>query len=139
MEPAFELFDHTADMGLRVFAPTLAQLIDPAGQALYAVIGELAAGEEAREFEFDSRGSAAALLLRDYLTELLILFERESRIVVSPRVSAFDEGRLAVRGQVHRVDEARSVYNREVKAITYHELDIRRERGGYVATVIVDI
>ena len=41
MEPSYELFDHTADIGIRAVAPTMAGLVAPAGQGLYAVIGEL--------------------------------------------------------------------------------------------------
>ena len=37
------------------------------------------------------------------------------------------------------IDRRLSAYHHEVKAITYHELDILRIPGGYEATVIVDI
>ena len=41
MTPGYELFDHTADIGVRVWAPSLAKLIPPASEGLYAVLGEL--------------------------------------------------------------------------------------------------
>ena len=41
MEPSFELFDHTADIGIRARAATLPELATVAGQGLYAVIGDL--------------------------------------------------------------------------------------------------
>ena len=37
----FEFFDHTADMGVRVWAPTLAELVRPAIDGLYTIIGTL--------------------------------------------------------------------------------------------------
>lgn len=138
MQAGFELFDHTADVGIRVFAPDRNGLLAPAAQGLYAVIGELAAKDSPQPFALDLTGDEPALLLRDYLTELLVLFERDQCVVDSIE-GQFSTGRLLVRGRRQRVDGERSVYYREVKAITYHELAIRPIAGGYQATIIVDI
>jgi SHS2 domain-containing protein len=138
MRAGFELFDHTADVGLRVFAPDMNGLIEPAARGLYAVIGELATTGEPQPFSLDLAGDDPALLLRDYLTELLVLFERDQR-VVEQLGGQFVAGRLAVRGQQRVVDAGKSVYFREVKAITYHDLAIRSIPGRYEATIIVDI
>lgn len=138
----FDFFDHTADVGIRVFAPTLAGLIQPAGEALYSVIGELAAAGESLPIVFNLTAGhrpGAALLLRDYLAELLVLFERDQRVATLVEVSRFDDERLAVRVQTALLDVGRTIYHREVKAVTYHELEIRRTADGYEATIIVDI
>jgi SHS2 domain-containing protein len=138
MQPGFELFDHTADIGIRVFAPSLSGLIEPASRGLYAVIVDLAPEGVVQEYSFDATGDDPALLLRDYLTELLLLFERDQCLVV-PTEGELTTVRLSVRGRRSRVDETKSVYYREVKAITYHELALRQVPGGYEATLIVDI
>ena len=139
MQPGYELFDHTTDMGIRVRAGTYPELLQPAANGLYAVIGELAVGGEWAPVTFAFHGDEPALLLRDYLAELLILFERNGRIVTSLTVEAFDEHHLTATTQTQLVDPQRSDYHREVKAITYHKLDIRPVPGGYEATFIVDI
>ncbi len=139
MNARFELFDHTADIGLRIFAPTLPGLVAPASEAMYTVIGDLVAGGGDEAFSFDVSGAAPAVLLRDYLARLLLLFELDGRMVPQPRVIVFGDCRLAVEGNSCLVDEGKSVYHREVKAITYHELEISKIPGGYRATLIVDI
>lgn len=139
MESSFEIFDHTADMGFRVRAATMPGLVEPAGKALYAIIGELVAGEPSDPLRFEASGEDPSVLLRDYLDELLVLFERGQVIVVRPVVEAFDASRLVIVGETARIDPERSAFHREVKAITYHELDIRKIAGGFEATVIVDI
>ena len=136
---SFELFDHTADIGIRAVAPTRVGLSRPASEGLYACIGELVAGGETATREFDLNGTDAPTLLRDYLTELLILFEREQKIATSADVLEFTDTRLHVRATTQAVDAERSVFYREVKAITYHALAIREIEGGFEATVIVDI
>ena len=141
--PRFELFDHTADIGIRAVAPTLAGLVAPAAQGLYAVIGHLVGDEGKRHpsesLTWDLSGEEPAVLLRDYLTELLVLFDRGRSMVVEHDIKEFSAGRLIVEATVCPVDEERSAYVREVKAITYHALAIGRTPEGYEATIIVDI
>lgn len=139
LTPSFELFDHTADMGIRVRAATPAELLEPAAKGLYAAIGDLVPGEAAGSREFDLTGGDRAALLRDFLTELLILFERDHVFVTQMEHVTFDDARLRVTARLHRLDADRSVFAREVKAITYHELEVREVDGGYEARVIVDI
>jgi len=139
VEPSYEIFDHTADAGLRIRAATPAKLLQPAAEGLYAIIGELVAGGRPSPHAMAFTGSDASILLRDYLAELLHFFEREALMATAFDVAAFDQGRLAVTVQFSPIDTESTVYHREVKAITYHELDIRTIPGGCEATVIVDI
>ena len=135
----FEFFDHTADVGIRVVADTLPELVRAAGEGLYAVLGDLIPGPEIREVRLRLAGDDRAILLRDYLAELLLLFDRDRSIVTDVEVTAFDERRLHATARVARLDDARSAYHHEIKAVTYHELEVRRTDGGYEATFIVDI
>lgn len=141
MKAGFELFDHTADVGVRVRAESLAELIRPAAEGLYATIGTLEvdgnAAAQSRRLVFD--GNDAAVLLRDLLNELLFIFERDHACATQIDVREFSDRRVAVDATLVAVDFERSSFAREVKAITYHALDIRQVEGGYEAEFIVDI
>ncbi|MBN2559728.1 MAG: archease [Phycisphaerae bacterium] len=139
MGQVYELFDHTADIGIRARAPTMEGLLRPAAEGLYAVIGELVAGAEAKQMTWKLAGDDAAVLLRDYLAELLVLFEQDRRVVTEPVVKEFTDTLLLVEADAYSIDRDRSAYHREVKAVTYHALEIVEIPGGYQATVIVDI
>jgi len=139
MDATFELFDHTADMGVRVRAETWEDLVVAAIEGFYATIGVLVAGGEESAFHFQRRGDDDATLLRDFLNELLILFERDKRRAVRIEGVRFSRRELVVAATTAAIDPERSEYHREVKAITYHELAIRNLDGGYEATFIVDI
>src|ERR1041385_2741566 len=99
MQPRFELFDHTADIGLRVLAPSLEGLIQPATDGLYAAIGALAFCGPAETLKIEIPGEDRAVILRDYLSELLRLFETSHRIMNAPIVSAFTASQLQVIGR----------------------------------------
>ncbi|MFQ5494823.1 MAG: archease [Phycisphaerae bacterium] len=139
MRPSFELFDHTADLGIRVRAPALAELLQPAADGLYAAIGRLLPGGVSASVTLELTGDEAAVLLRDFLDELLILVERDGRIATGHVGTAFDDHRLHTTVRTARIDPERSVFDREVKAVTYHQLAIQSIPGGVEATLIVDI
>ncbi len=117
----------------------MADLLMPAAEALYAAIGELATDNEKSPFHFEFESNDPSVLLRDFLNELLILFERDQLCLKAIIESTFTASRLIVAGSMAPVNLERSVFHREVKAITYHELNIREVAGGYEATFIVDI
>ncbi len=139
MEPSYELFDHTADIGLRIRAATMEALIEPAGEAMYAVIGTVVPGADAEPITLELTSAEPAVLLRDYLAELLVLLERDHRRAVAVDVAEFRDGCLSATVETALVDAERSLIDREVKAVTYHQLDICEINGGCEATVIVDI
>lgn len=141
----FELFDHTADLGVRAHAASRSGLVDPATAGLYACVGQLVPGGDAQPVEFvlepaaPSDPGACAALLRDFLAEVLHVLETRRRMLVNLRVVEFSPLRLHVRAQSVALDAARSDAQREVKAVTYHALSIVDTRDGCEATFIVDI
>ncbi len=142
MEPAYELFDHTADLGVRVSAPSLAALVPPAVAGLYATLGKIVPQPDPApgdDFAFEAAGDDPAVLLRDLLAELLHRFDTRRQVLTDTFVSEFSATRLAVTGRLRPLDAARSMPAREVKAVTYHELGVRPVPGGFEATYIVDI
>jgi len=134
-----DTFDHTADLGVRVWAPDRAQLVNEAVRAVYGVIGDIRTAGQARTVEWDLSADDPALLLRDLLAELLVIFERDQRIVTSVGVEEFSDARLKATGQAAPVDEKQSEFFREVKSITYHELSFEETSDGVEAVFIVDI
>lgn len=135
----YEMFEHTADLGVRVYAPTRAGLIAPATAALYAIVGRLCPGPVIAERTVAAAGDDPALLLRDYLAEILHGLQGEQWLLTNPQVEEFSDEKLVVRGQAASIDPDASVFEREVKAVTYHELTVRAGADGYEATFIVDI
>jgi SHS2 domain-containing protein len=137
----YELVDHTADLGVRVFAPTRAALIAPSTAGFYATIGDVHPGVHdataPRTFEFS--GDDDAVLLRDYLAELLVLFETQRRMLVEAHAAEFTASVLRVSGREQTIDWAQSALDREVKAVTYHELMVRQTAQGFEAFFLVDI
>ncbi len=135
----YELFDHTADLGLRMFAPTLGELFAVAASGLTAMVVDFPANiRPAVERRFGIVGSDREYLLFDWLKALLFAFEDDRYVPATCEVVVTDTGLEAtVRGEAF--DPTRHGLGREVKAITYHGLTVERTADGWRAEVIVDI
>lgn len=137
--PMFELFDHTADLGLRVTAPDLNALFTEAAVGLFAMMtDDISTIRPNLSVAFAVTGSDREYLLFDWLRELL-LYADENRVLFSRfDVNVTDSGLLAT-ANGEPLDPARHQLAREVKAITYHGLRVEATATGWLAEVIVDI
>lgn len=135
----YEIFEHTADLGLRVAADTLEELFVDAARGLFSmIVANLDDVRPAQERSFDIPGTAVDYLLFDWLTELLYAFDTTGLLLSEFTVRITPDGlSAACRGEP--ADRARHRLEHEVKAITYHGLVVRQENGRWRAEVIVDI
>jgi SHS2 domain-containing protein len=134
-----ELFEHTADLGLRVRAPDLDTLFAEAAACLFsAVVEDPAAVRPEAEHAFELAGTDREYLLFDWLRELLYRFDADHLVFGRFEVRVRDDG-LSAKAWGEPLDPARHVLSHEVKAITYHELKVEQTPDGWLAEVIVDI
>jgi len=135
----FEVFPHTADVGLRVSAESLAALLVEAGRGFTSLLVENLDAIEPRQAEaFAIEGSEHDYLFFDWLNELLYTFETRhlvfSRFEVTPGEAGID---ATAWGEA--LDLARHRTHHEIKAVTYHGLRVDESADGWTAEVILDI
>ena len=135
----YEVFEHTADLGIRVRAATLDALLADAARGLFAVIaGDLTQIETREERPFALPGTDPTWLLHDWTSELLAVFAIERLLFREFTVMVDDTGlRATARGETY--DPSRHVLAHEIKAVTQHLLDVRQGPAGWEAEFIVDI
>lgn len=135
----YEVFEHTADLGIRVSAPTLDLLLADAARAVTAVIaGDAAQVEPRQEDLFHVSGTDPVWLLADWVAAVLAAFEIRRMLYRDFVVTIVPTGLEArARGEVY--DPGRHTLAHEVKAVTQHLLDVRHTARGWQATFVVDI
>jgi SHS2 domain-containing protein len=135
----YELFEHTADLGLRVRAPDLNTLFREAAVGLFSMIVEDVTRIRPNHLvTFTVPGSDREYLLFDWLRELLLVADERRMVFGTFDVTVTDSG-LTGSAWGEPLDPDRHGLNREVKAITYHELKVVPTADGWLAEVIVDI
>lgn len=131
----YELIDHTADMGVRVRAKDLSSLFRDAALALVHITGASSTGacEAAR---VSVEGIDREDLLVRWLQELLYLIEARHMRISDIRIARLLE--TGLEADVSGVREETPLAQ-EIKAITYHHLDIEYDGAFFEATVIFDV
>jgi protein archease len=136
-----EVFDHTADIGLRIRAATLEELFLEAAIGIFSLIVtnlDEVQPREKTEFELPLRDKQYDYLLFDWLSELLYTFDTR-RLLLSKFEIVLSPEKLQATAWGEKLDPARHAIDHEVKAITYHGLRLAQEPSGWLAEVIVDI
>lgn len=136
-----ETFDHTADVGLRITGESLSDLFETAAGGVFDYI--VVNRDEVRETEtetVDLQAETAGDLLFSWLNELIFRSETRHRLYRSFHVQTAEDGRsLKATIQGEAIDATRHTLDHEVKAITYHGLDLHEANGRWHAEMILDI
>ena len=135
----FETFEHTADVGLRVVAATLSELFAEAARGLTAqIVDNPEAIQLTETVTVTKRADQVDYLLFDWLSELIYLYEcRQMLFGQFEIVLSGDQLTATARGEP--VDRARHRLAHDVKAITYHQFQVRPIAEGYEAQFIIDL
>jgi SHS2 domain-containing protein len=137
-----EVFDHTADLGLRVTASDLDDLFRSAAEGLFDVVTADRSGIEPREAEAATlEADSLEQLLIDWLNELIFRSETGHRLYgrFDVEVRRGDRPGLTATLWGEPIDAGRHVLDHEVKAATHHGVFLKENPDGWVAEVIVDI
>jgi SHS2 domain-containing protein len=126
--------EHTADWQLEVWAPDMAALLEEAARGMYEMMGAEIADESRRHRHLELSADDREGLLVSFLEELLFLVDGED--------IAFDGFLITVDGtQLNAHLEGGLVVSRgkEIKAVTYHLLEIEESVRGLEANIIFDV
>jgi SHS2 domain-containing protein len=134
-----ELFEHTADLGLRVRAADRDALFVEAAECLFsAIVEDPATVRPVQKIDIALEGSEIDFLLFDWLRDLLYHFDTQHLLLSKFEVHVTDAG-LTASAWGEPLDRARHNLEHEVKAITYHGLRVEKVGDDWQAEVIVDI
>ncbi len=135
MQPAFEEIEHTADWALRVRGRNLTDLFRNAAFGMLSLldIESVPGNSESRSFEL--KAEDAETLLVSWLEELLYSLEVENAAVVDFQVEVLEEVQLKATIELKKIASIK----KEIKAVTFNELDIRAVKSGYETIIVFDV
>jgi SHS2 domain-containing protein len=135
----YRFLDHTADLRIEVEGGTLEELFREAAAALFDVIVGLDS-VEVREFrEVRASGEDTKELLVDWLRELLYRFDGEGMVFSRFEITDFSGTGMRARCGGEPFDRRRHRIRHEIKAVTYHGLEIVERKGTLSVSVVFDI
>ncbi len=135
---SFELREHTADVAVEATGDSLGHAVAAVADGMAAAMcGEIPDGGD--RYDLTVAAESKEALLFDYLDELI--YERDVRSVLpADNEATVDErdGRWQLKGSYRGVPLA-DVTARDLKAVTYSEMDISETDDGWHAYVVFDV
>ena len=136
--------DHTADVGLKIRGATLSDLFVHAAEGMTDLICQDDLPWDDREREPDRQeitleSESIEELLHEWLGELLYLHTTRNSIYTKYTIPSIDKTHLKAEiGGFHYTED--DIHHlMEIKAVTYHQLNVEQSDSGYTAQVIFDI
>jgi len=135
----YETFDHTADVGIRVFGRTLDEVFVNAAYALFDQWTDLRKVRKKISREISVQGADREDLLIRWLGELLFLGESRGYLFKGFSIRRLDSTSLQAVARGEIFDPSRHRFKTEIKAVTYHQVELKEQDGRWQARVIFDV
>ncbi|MDX1534418.1 MAG: archease [Thermoplasmata archaeon] len=132
----FEVIEHTADAGITAYGDSAAEIFENAAYGMFSLMTDVRNVRPVGEVQVELEAHDLGSLLVDWLSELLFIHEAEN-VFFGEFEAAVEGFRLKAKARGEEVDPKRHRLQAQVKAVTYHMLDVNPEEG--YATVIFDI
>ncbi|WP_313695826.1 archease [Halorarum halobium] len=141
MDPAgtFTLREHTADVAVEADGPSIDAAFGAVADGLAAAMAE-SVPEVGDRFSFSVRAESREALLFDYLDQLI--YERDVRSVLpvdNAAAVSTDRDEWVVEASARGVPFAAAAGARDVKAVTYSEMELGETADGWRAYVVFDV
>ncbi|MHA1595294.1 MAG: archease [Candidatus Baldrarchaeia archaeon] len=139
----FRFLDHTADVLIEAWGETLEEAFGWAAHGMFEVMTDTAKVEPRETREVHVRAEDLYALLYMWLEELLFIFNTElllfSKFNVKRIRKVGKEYELEAEVTGERFDEKKHTRGTEVKAVTYAQMEIKKEKDRYVIRFVLDI
>ena len=131
------------DAFVEVQAPTLAGVFEEAAFAMFDVMTDPTAIERSFVDQFEVTSHDEISLFHDWLEQLLLKFDLDGKVYSVFHVEKIDTQNenlcLAAEAQGGLFERGRHPAKVEIKAVTYHRMEVRATPEGYVARYILDL
>jgi len=139
----YRFLEHTADIKIEAWGDSLEEAFEAAGMAFTDTFIERDKVEKLIYKKISVEGFDLMSLLFNWIEELILIFELENIVFSDFKVkikrTSENEYKLDAMGWGEQYSREKHGYKVHVKAMTYHEMEIKNENNRYVIRYVVDI
>ncbi len=139
MKP-FEYLEHTADIKFRAYGQTPEQMMENAAAALFSSMTDLSKVQVKETWKTELKSPDLEQLAYSWLSEIVFLFETESAVFSTFKVNLDQKEEWTLEAEIggERLDLKRHAFDNEVKAVTLHEFQVKKN-DVWCVQVVLDV
>ncbi len=135
----YKIIDHTADLGINVFGSDPPDLFENAATAMFDIITDLSKVQGEKKMIIKATGDDWSDLIINFLRELLYLFSAKDMLIKKAAINHLTETSLDAQIAYDILNPYIHEILNEIKAVTYHQLKVKKEQNHWSAQIIFDI
>ena len=135
----YEVFEHTADIGLHAYGETLPALFINAARGMESLLVPPEQVRVVTSREITVKGHDLISLLIAWLNELIFLFDTEYLLFRDFEIATLTDTTLTGIARGEPYDDQRHELSSAIKAATWHEAAVTQDNEGYQARIIFDL
>jgi len=139
MKKKYKFINHTADVGIKVWGESLESLFENAAYSMFDILTELDKVKAKESLRVEIEGKRTDELLVDWLRNLLYKFNGEGYLLREFNIEEISKKGLKAKVRGEKLNLSRHTLKIEIKAVTYHGLEVKKTGQGWEAQVIFDI
>lgn len=130
-----------ADIAFEAYGKSLNEVFENSAHAIFELSANVKTIAAKKKIEMSLENEKIDNLLYDFLSE--ILFLKDSKYMVFNKIKVFvkqDKNyhlKAVIQGDT--INPGIQQLENDIKAVTMHMFELKREKGGYKATIVVDI
>lgn len=138
-KPAYSIIDHTADLGITVRGADMRDLFKEAARAITHLMVRANPAKGTKTVKLSVTGCDSADLMVRWLGEILYLLEGENKVVIHMGIDSISPSRLNATLKTVPFDPNTDEILYEIKAVTYHQIEVAEKGDHWEARIIFDL
>ncbi len=135
----YKQIEHTGDIGIKIFGKTIEDLFINAAFGMFDIMVDLSNVKGSQAETLEVAGDNYEELLVNWLTDLNFVFITENKIFHRFQISRLTHTEMTATAFGEPFDPRRHPIQKEIKAVTFHEIYVKETKNKWEAQVIFDV
>ena len=130
-----------ADIAYEAYGKNLNELFESAAFAIFELSANLKTVDAKEKIEFELDNQTIENLLYDFLSEILFLKDSKYMVFKKVKVAIVENKKYQLKSVLEgdTIDPQKQQLENDIKAVTMHMFEVKKEKNRWKATVVVDI
>ena len=135
----YEQIPHTSDIAIRVYGKDMKELFENAAYGMFDILADLEGIKTSISIDISLKEPSKEELLVSWMDELLYNFYSKNIIFSVFNINKIKDTELSAKASGQHVGNNRNRLKKEIKAITYHDLNIKENPSGLTVEIVLDV
>lgn len=131
--------EHPSDTGITAFGKSMKEAYENAALGMMDIMFDISKAKPLDKIKLEIKGDDEGSLLVNWLNEILYFCDARKMLFSEFKISEFSDKMLRAVVSGERFDPARHKGKLYIKAATYNQLEISKDKDGYRVKVIFDV